>query len=665
MPSIIKTPISLILFLASFASAQSFSVNSGAGIIMTPTARMLEEGTVTLNISEYAPFNKVSLVANPFNWLEASVYYTDVNVRRYSPGSKQSYKDKGFSFKIKALEETTYSPALAIGFEDIAGTSIFKSEYFVASKKINNFELSLGLGFGDFGSRGNVENFIRDGERSKWDFTTGGEIKDDFFKGKSSFFGGVQYELKSFGTILKAEYDGNSYADNFDLLPNLARYLPRSRYNFGLEKSFKEKYSIGLNFIKGNEIAVNFTARFNTAKSKDDYDLRVRSISIADTRYIRILEDLKNVNIYLQNAFIDDRNKVVKIKYVQNSYYDNVTVANKIARYLEQHHDLYGYEINITPGNGAFELSTLSRKYDRHFDTRKSVNTDYPFSPKINYPVFDYALNPNLISHIGSPSGFYFGGIDLNLAGILEFKYFQISSTYNIRLYDNFERLNYDPNATKLPQVRTNIQEYLKKSKNSFDELTINFFNQVTSEHNFLFSAGHLEQMFSGTHFEYLYKPTNSLFSLGLEFSTVKQRDFNGSFDSFLDYQTNTYHLNTYLAEPKHRLIFHLSYGKYLAKDEGFTFDVSRRFKNGASMGVYFSLTNISKEDFGEGSFDKGIYFQYPLNIFNKNRNTNSFSSFHYKPITRDGAAKLNVPKRLQSLTQGSQYYEQFFNRNY
>lgn len=665
MHSIIKTLISLILFLASFVSAQSFSVNSGAGIIMTPTARMLEEGTVALNISEYAPFNKVSLVANPFNWLEASVYYTDVNVRRYSVGSKQSYKDKGFSFKIKALEETRFTPALAIGFEDIAGTSIFKSEYFVASKKIRNFELSLGLGFGDFGSRGNVKNFIRDGERSRWDFTTGGEIEDDFFKGKSSFFGGVQYELKYFGTILKAEYDGNSYKDNFDLLPDLARYLPQSRYNFGLEKSIKDRYSIGINYIKGNEIAVNFTARFNTAKSKNDYGFRVRSASTSENRYIRILEDLKKVDIYLQNALIDDRSKVVKIKYVQNSYYDNVTIAEQIAKYLEQHHDLYGYEINITPGNGAFESSTLSRKYDRSFLVTKSANTNYSFSPKVIYPVFSYAVNPNLISHIGSPSGFYFGGIDLNLAGILEFKNFQISSIFSTRLYDNFERLSYDPNPTRLPQVRTNIQEYLKKSKNSFDELTINFFKQFTSEHNFLLSAGHLEQMFSGSHFEYLYKPTNSLFSFGFEHSSVKQRDFNGGFDSFLDYQTNSYHLNAYLAEPKNRLIFHLSYGKYLAKDKGFTFDISRKFKNGASMGAYFSLTNISKEDFGEGSFDKGIYFQYPINIFNDKNNTNSFSAFNYKPITRDGAAKLTAPKRLQSLTHGSQYYEQFFKRNY
>ena len=657
--------VGYLFFCAFLLNAQSSSVNSGMGLVMTPTARTSEEGTIAFKISEYAPFNKISLVAYPFDWLEASVYYTDVNVRRYYIGSKQSYKDKGFSFKIKALNETRFFPAIAVGFEDIAGTSIFKSEYLISSKKIGNFDLSLGIGFGDFGSRGNIENFLREGERSKWDFSTGGEIEDDFFKGKSSLFGGIQYKLNKFKTILKLEYDGNSYLDNFDLLPGLERYKPKSRYNYGFEKSLSKNFSLGINYIKGNELAVNFIAYTNLSKSKSDYELKFLSRSESNDRYIRMLNDLKRERIYLQNALIDDRNKVVKIKYVQNAYYDNELVASKIADYLEDNYGFYGYEISITSGNGAFEHNTLTRRYDKNFNVSKSSAIKYPFSPKISYPVYSFSINPDLISHIGSPAGFYFGGIDLNLSGILEFKYFQIASTYSMRVYDNFETLDYDSNATNLPQVRTNVQEYLKKSKNSFDEFTINFFRQISSEHNFLFSLGHLEQMFSGTHFEYLYKPTKSLLSLGFEHSNVKQRSFDGDFDSFLDYQTNTYHFNVYLAEPKNRIIFHLSYGKYLAKDKGITFDVSRKFKNGASFGAFFSLTNISKEEYGEGSFDKGIYFQYPLNIFNKSRNTNSFSSFVYRPITRDGAAKLNVSKRLKSLTEGSQYYEQFFKRNY
>ena len=78
-------------------------------------------------ISKYSPINRVAVIANPYDWLEASFYYNDINVKRYFPGSSQSYKDKGFSFKIKINEESDNLPSVALGFDDIAGTSIFKS----------------------------------------------------------------------------------------------------------------------------------------------------------------------------------------------------------------------------------------------------------------------------------------------------------------------------------------------------------------------------------------------------------------------------------------------------------------------------------------------------------------------------------------------------------
>jgi hypothetical protein len=105
------------------------------------------------------------------------------------------------------------------------------------------------------------------------------------------------------------------------------------------------------------------------------------------------------------------------------------------------------------------------------------------------------------------------------------------------------------------------------------------------------------------------------------------------------------------------RLQIHLSYGKYLAKDKGFTFDLSRRFQNGLVMGAFFSLTNITEDEFGEGSFDKGFYFNYPVSLFSskprKGRRT-----FLYRPLTRDGASKLNVSKRLYDLTKYSTKFD-------
>ena len=53
--------------------------------------------------------------------------------------------------------------------------------------------------------------------------------------------------------------------------------------------------------------------------------------------------------------------------------------------------------------------------------------------------------------------------------------------------------------------------------------------------------------------------------------------------------------------------------GRYLAGDDGITIDFSKRFKNGFKLGAFATFTDVSSEDFGEGSFDKGIYVAIPL----------------------------------------------------
>ena len=74
--------------------------------------------------------------------------------------------------------------------------------------------------------------------------------------------------------------------------------------------------------------------------------------------------------------------------------------------------------------------------------------------------------------------------------------------------------------------------------------------------------------------------------------------------------------LNELSVQEERLVLFHLRGGRYLAEDSGFTFNVSRDFKSGLNMGVFFSLTDISKAEFGEGSFDKGFYFSLPVDLF-------------------------------------------------
>ncbi|MDY3199308.1 MAG: YjbH domain-containing protein, partial [Pseudomonadaceae bacterium] len=60
---------------------------------------------------------------------------------------------------------------------------------------------------------------------------------------------------------------------------------------------------------------------------------------------------------------------------------------------------------------------------------------------------------------------------------------------------------------------------------------------------------------------------------------------------------------------------------------------------------------NVSAEEFGEGSFDKGIYFTIPFDAFFA-RSTTSVGSIAWAPVTRDGGARLVRQYHLYDLTQ-------------
>ena len=93
-----------------------------------------------------------------FPWLESSVRYTENTSVPYNPGSKQTWKDKGIDLKVRLLEEGQYIPALAVGIYDVGGTGSFSSEFIVANKKINDFDFSVGIGWGRFGAKGHIDN---------------------------------------------------------------------------------------------------------------------------------------------------------------------------------------------------------------------------------------------------------------------------------------------------------------------------------------------------------------------------------------------------------------------------------------------------------------------------------------------------------------------------
>lgn len=133
--------------------------------------------------------------------------------------------------------------------------------------------------------------------------------------------------------------------------------------------------------------------------------------------------------------------------------------------------------------------------------------------------------------------------------------------------------------------------------------------------------------------------------------------NFDGdSFGGRKPYEAHTGHTTFYYYFNPLSMTAKISYGKYLAGDEGFTFDFSRQTKSGANFGFFWTLTNIPYDVFGEGSFDKGFYFQVPLHLFSKEYSSALFN-WGVRPLSRDGGQKLNDFSELWGSTYFGSYY--------
>ena len=83
-----------------------------------------------------------------------------------------------------------------------------------------------------------------------------------------------------------------------------------------------------------------------------------------------------------------------------------------------------------------------------------------------------------------------------------------------------------------------------------------------------------------------------------------------------------------------------------MAGDKGATLDLSRRFNSGFTLGIFATKTDLSAEEFGEGSFDKGFYIAIPTQIFYSDFRSGNIT-FGLHPLTKDGGAILNKHNQL------------------
>jgi hypothetical protein len=255
-----------------------------------------------------------------------------------------------------------------------------------------------------------------------------------------------------------------------------------------------------------------------------------------------------------------------------------------------------------------------------------------------SYPRFVWAVYPQFRQALFDPSQ-PFGVQFLAVAAA------GLHLTPNLALYGSLEGNIYDDFNTArvsdsvLPHVRSDFMKYFTQGKNGIGNLNADYSFRLAPDVFAKVRGGYLESMFAGAGGEVLWRPEGARWALGADIYQVWQRDFDRLF-GLQQYHVTTGHVSLYYDSPWYNLNFELRAGRYLAGDRGVTLQITRRFSTGVEIGAFATKTNVSSEQFGEGSFDKGLIIRIPLGWVAPIE-TQSQIGLDLRPVQRDGGQAL------------------------
>lgn len=665
-----------------FAWPRTPSLNfyGGPGLIDMPSAEMMPDAQFATAFSYFSGQGRLTLQVQAMPWMTVAFRYS--GIKNGNPDQLLfgfgTYYDRNFDVRFRVMQEGRYRPAVAIGLQDFAGTGLFGSEYIVATKTFDTkalpgrLKVSAGLGWGRFGTSGSIASY---GSRGRFQGDTGGELSfDQWFRGDVAPFAGIEWTNGKWG--LKAEYSSDAY----ELETGRAQVFERkSSLNFGVEYQASRQLRLGAYYLYGSEFGLTAQIQMNprhpatkmqvsaptpvvprSAWAQDEA-LWAQTWAQSETARVKtrdlLAEALKQEGLVLESVTLKGTMAEARIR---NSRYNSDALAiGRSARAMSRTLPPSVETFRIVPTSRGMGLSAVV--------VRRSDLEALEFSPDAAdaiwavatvedagraspealvseelYPAFATSISPYASPSYFDPSVPF----RVDIGGEFRASYspapgWRMAGAIRQRVWGNVA--DGRPSNSRLPAVRTDQNRYAQYDT-TLDQLYIE--RRWKPGHNLYAraSVGLFESMYGGLSGELLWKPVDSRLGLGMELNYVRQRDFDQRF-SFRDYSVLTGHASAYFELPKNYLM-QVDAGRYLAGDLGATFSLVRTFDNGWRLGGFFTLTDVSAEDFGEGSFDKGITLTIPLGWLLGQPSRNAYG-FTIRPVQRDGGQRVSVPGRL------------------
>ncbi|WP_083392624.1 YjbH domain-containing protein [Rhodobacter xanthinilyticus] len=655
------------------ARADGLSSYGTPGLIDMPSATPVKDGLLIDTLSAL-PEHYRNSTAFQITPRISGVFRYSILENFGDRGNPNRY-DRSFDLHVQLRDEGQYWPALALGLRDFGGTGLFSSEYVVASKHFGpKWTVTGGMGWGRLASYGGFSNplgAISDRFKTRpggiTNITQTGRVNlKQFFRGDAALFGGIEYQLND-RTRLIAEYSSDDYATEVRRMG----FEHKTPINLGVEYQASRNLRMGLFTIGGAQIGAKLTyvidpraPSFPGGAEKGYEPLRPR-VELAGLGWdeadgtanrARLDQALRRQGLTLESY--RQTGAAAEIVLDNRRYPASAQALGRAARAMANSlpPEIDRFEIVLARGGvpqtrvslRRSDLEALEHAEDGSWKSfaRAQISdapSRLPPDPGV-YPRLEGRLGPYYALGIFDPDaplryqlGAEFETTSRIAPGV------SVSSTLRVPLVGTLSEST-RPSNSILPHVRSDQALYDKADGLLINRLTADYLFRPGPDLFGRLSAGYLEQMYAGVSAELLWAPVNSRLALGGEINYVAQRDFDQRF-GLQDYRVATGHLSAYY-DFGGGYLGQLDVGRYLARDWGATFSLDREFDNGFKVGAFFTLTDVPFDDFGEGSFDKGIRFSIPTDWLTGQPAQGGLGQT-IRPVQRDGGARLAIANRL------------------
>ncbi|MDA9735027.1 YjbH domain-containing protein [SAR116 cluster bacterium] len=640
------------------------------GLIDMPAAGSFNDGQIGFNSSKHGPNFRNTITFQALPRVTGAFRYSGLGDRKMlSIDSGYTFWDRSFDVRLDIVKENKLLPEVTLGLQDFIGTGKYSGEYLVASKSIfDKIRLTGGLGWGRLASRN--ESVISKAKRTPPKTGFGGLLNyKQFFTGDMAFFSGLEVQTPIKALVLQAELSSDDYSYDH----NVSSYSPVDNINYGAQYNLTEYLNLSAYYIQREEMGLRLkvlgdpknssAGNFMEPVPEPFYSMPYEKKDLKDFYINKLSEDLKTQKITLISSSEKDDIQIVTI---ENWHYStNAQAFGRTLRIMSKYVPLKYNKFKVIISEIGVPIVELLIERDKVATIVDAPNAELLTKKitKINsaqrtyknfkidktiYPDFYWSIYPYYRIHLFDPDKplYHDFGPRLKFSYKLKPGIF-LSGAIEKSVVTDFDEIKRGRKG-HLPAVRTNLKNYLAIQDTRIQTLTATSIFKFSSDIYGRITMGYLEPMFAGISAEAMYFPINKNFSIGAEINNVKSREYRQLFKTReIKGMANTNgHVSGYWDTNFYDYLTQVDIGKYLANDNGATLTVSRNFSNGWKIGGFFTLTNATAREFGEGSFDKGIFLNIPLNSVTPFETQSSIYEL-IRPLQGDGGQRVSIPGRL------------------